>query len=323
MPTPSSVLYTLRPDLSASVEEFDLANDREGFIGLQVLPVFEAARSAGTFGRIPIKELLQRRNTDRTARGGYPRGDWHFVPDSYTTIERGAEEPVDDNEVKNYRDYFDVEQICAQRAHDVVLREQEIRVADMMFDSTEFTTTAVTKAWNDYENAKPIDDINNLVLAIWEKTGLWPNSLILNRIAFRHVRRCAQVKDEIASQGAGDRTTQSDITAAMLSLAFDIPRIIVAGSPKNTANEADDAAIAPIWSSNYAMVARLCTTNDLREPGLGRTFHWAEDGSQIGGAFETYRDETVRGDVVRMRHQVGEKLIHSAAAQLLSGVVAA
>jgi hypothetical protein len=68
------------------------------------------------------------------------------------------------------------------------------------------------------------------------------------------------------------------------------------------------------------MIARIATGVDMREPGVGRTFHWSGDGSSIGGTVETYRDETVRGDVVRVRHQVQEKRLYTEAAFLLGNI---
>ena len=59
MPSPSTALATLRPDLGGSFEEFDLAMDRQGFIATRVLPVLEVAKASGVFGKIPIEQLLK------------------------------------------------------------------------------------------------------------------------------------------------------------------------------------------------------------------------------------------------------------------------
>ena len=69
MPSPSTSLATLRPELGGSMEAFDLAADRAGFIGLKLLPVFEAAEQSGSFGKIPLEELLKNRDTERAPGG--------------------------------------------------------------------------------------------------------------------------------------------------------------------------------------------------------------------------------------------------------------
>jgi hypothetical protein len=65
------------------------------------------------------------------------------------------------------------------------------------------------------------------------------------------------------------------------------------------------------------MVCRVATGNDFREPCIGRTFHWAGDGSSIDGAIESYRDEVVRSNIIRVRHDVDEVVLYAQAGHLL------
>jgi hypothetical protein len=324
MPSPSSSLATLRPDLASSLEEFDLAMDSQGFVGQQVLPVMDVAKASGKFGIIPIEQLLQYRDTARAPGSGYNRGSFKFESGSYATAEHGAEEPIDDNEATMYADYFNAEVISTARAYRAVMENQERRVAAAVFNATTWSgaalATSITHEWDDYTNAVPINDVEGAVRKVYEGSGLWPNALIVSRLVFRNLRLCSQVLDRLAASGAGDKIRATDVTAAQLAALFDLDRIIIAGGTKNTGGLGDAATLAPIWSGEYAMVAKVATTNDMREPCVGRIFHWAEDGSQIDGRVESYRDETIRGDVVRVRHQVEEKILYPQAGHLLSNI---
>lgn len=324
MPAPSSSLATLRPDLAASFTQFDLAMDRQGFICQRVLPVMEVPSQAGNFGRIPLAQLLQARNVDRAPGGGYSRGNWTFDPMTYACQERGAEEPVDDREANMYANYFDMEQICAMRALDVTLRQQELRVAAQIFNTATWTgaslTAAGTAVWSDAVNGVPITDVEVAVRKVYDNSGLWPNALVLSKKKFRDLRLSAQVKAAIAATGAGYPTRAQDITVAQLSAVFDLPYILVAGGTKNSATEGQTATPAQIWDTTKAMVCRVAETNDIREPCLGRMFHWGSDGSSIGGTVETYRDETVRSDIVRCRHDVQEQVLYTQMGFLLTGL---
>jgi len=317
MPHPTSSLSTLRPELAGSLEEFDLAADRAGFIAPQVLPVIEVAKSSGIFGKIPIEQLLENRETRRAPGTGYARSHWDFTTDSYATEEHGAEEPVDDREADLYVDFFDAELVSAQRARDVVLRNMEKRVADMVFNASTWTPTSVTNEWDDVTAATPITDVAARVKALWDATGLWANALIVNRRVFLNVRRCSEIIDKVK---AVKSVLPAEIGIAELQDAFDLPYIIVAGSAKNTANSEQSVSISPIWSDEYAAVARICTSNDIREPGLGRMFHWGQDGSSIGATMESYRDETVRSDIIRARMDTDEKILFTECLQLLDNI---
>jgi hypothetical protein len=320
MPAPTQDTGLLRPDLALSLEEYDAAAAQSGYIALRVLPVFESALAGATFGRIPIEALLQNPEVDRTPRGGYNRGDWKFEDDTFSTRERGWEEAIDEDEAAIQRRYFDVERIATIRARGIILRAAEIRAAAALFNATTFSAHPVTNEWDDLENAVPIDDVEASVRRVWAACGLWPNALIVDRLVFRNLRRCKQILDRIAAHGAGSPIKATDVTAAMLAEVFDLEEIIIAGSPKNTANPNKPVQIASIWSGEYAMTARVGRTEDLREPCVGRTIHWDGGGSQIGGAIESYYSPEVRGDVIRCRHRVHEKIIYAESADLLSNI---
>lgn len=323
MPSPTSSLATQRPDLAESFMEFDLEMDRRGFIAAEVYPVAEVAKQAGNFGKIPLEQLLQQRDTQRAPGSGYARGNWTFDPATYATEEHGAEEPIDDREATMYREYFDAEQVSAMRAFDVVLRNAEQRVADAVFDAATWTgaalTTAVVNEWDDVANATPRADVSAASQKVWENSGLWPNALIINRLVFNHLLDVTEIVDRLKYSGHTD-PKPGNITRQAMAQALGIERLIISGSAKNTANEGAAASLAPVWSNEYAMVCRVARGRDFREPCIGRTFHWSEDGSEIGGMVETYRDETIRGDVARVRHDVDEIVLYVEAGHLLSNI---
>jgi hypothetical protein len=323
MPNPTSSLATLRPDL-ATFLEFDLAMEKAGYVADKVFPVVDVASQAGTFGKIPLEQLLQSRDTKRNPGSGYARGNWTFESTSYSCEEHGAEEPVDDREAKMYREYFDAEVISTARAFNAVLTNAEKRVADAVFNTTTWNgaslTTGITHEWDDATNCVPLTDVEAAVQKVYDNSGLWANALIINRKVFRNLRNSEQVIERINSVGAGSPSKATDITVQMLAAVFDLPYIIVAGSSRNSAIEGQAATPTQIWSGEYAMVCKVATGADMKEPCIGRTFHWSEDGSSIGGSVETYRDETVRGDIVRVRHDVDEIVLYAQAGHLLSNI---
>lgn len=324
MPSPATSLATLRPDLAESFMEFDLMAEMAGYVGTRVFPVVEVARQAGNFGKIPLEQLLKNRETKRAPGAGYSRSNWTFDDAAYACMEHGAEEPVDDREAEMYADYFDAEVIAAQRAMADVLRNAEKRIADAVFNTTTWTgaslTTGITHEWDDATNAVPITDVEAAVRKIYDNSGLWANALVINRKVFRNLRLCDQIRERITSDGAGSSELPGNITVQQLAQAFDLDFVIVAGGSRNTANEGQTASISQIWSDEYAMVCRVATTSDFREPCIGRTFHWGADGSSIGGTVETYREEAVRSDIVRVRHDVDEIVLYAEAGHLLSNI---
>lgn len=322
MAQPSSALTTQRPDIASAFEEFDLAMNMADFIATRVFPVVTVAKQSGQFGKVPIEQLLVNRDTERAPGSGYARGDFKFEVSSYSTIEHGAEDVVDDREREMYGEFVDPDVYAALRAMSAIMVNQEMRVAAAVFNATTWNgatlTTGITHEWDDYTNAVPLSDVEAAVQKVYTGSGLWPNALVINRKVFRNLRNCAQVRDLIKYQDFQD-ARPGQISAEALGRVFDL-QVIVAGGTKNSANEGLAASTGPIWSDEYAMVCRIPTTSDFREPCIGRMFHWAGDGSSMDGRVESYREEAVRGDVIRVRHDVDEIVLYPQAGHLLSNV---
>tara|TARA_R110000868_G_scaffold360212_2_gene622244 strand:+ start:118 stop:1098 length:981 start_codon:yes stop_codon:yes gene_type:complete len=319
----AAATINLRPDL-AEAYEFDLESEKAGFVASRVLTVVDVGLAADNPGKIPLEQLLFNGDTKRASGSGYNRGSWKFERFTYSTEENGWEEPLDDRDVKRYQGLLQAEQIATARAFSVVQRNAEQRVANAVFNTSTWTgsslTTAITNEWDDTVNAVPITDVEAAVAKVYDGSALWANALVINRKVFRNLRNCAQIIDRIAASGAGDKVKASDINEKMLAAVFDLDYVIVAGNSKNTANEGATPVVSQIWSNEYAMVCRVATSSDMREPSIGRTFHWSQDGSSIGGTVETYREEQSRSDIYRVRHDTDEVIMYAQAGHLLSNI---
>jgi len=321
MPSPRTALNAYHPAFKTIFQFDDMAN-RGGFIWNRVAPVVESSQQNGTFGKVPLKQLLKEPEIGRNSRGDYNRTNFTFEDATFATRERGIEIPVDDRQAKVYKSFFDFEETCARQALSVVLRAAEKRWADAIFNATTFASqlTSVTNEWDDYSNATPVADVEAAARVVWGRTGMWPNALIINRHVFRNLRLCEEITDKLASLGAGTSIEPGKITVASLSSVFDLPYIIVAGSARDSANEGQAVSIGNVWSNEYAMVCRVAETSGFEEPCLARTIHWGEDGSSVGGTIESYYSNETRGNVMRVRHEVDEKIVYTEMGQLLDNI---
>ena len=324
MPAPTAALGTLRPDLSSSLLEWEDQMELNNMIASRVFPVVQVARPSGTFGRIPDNQLVPSVKPDDTLRApgaGYYRDRFTFVPDTYATEEHGVEEPVDEREAATYGDFFQAETIATMRCRRKVMINAERRVADLLFNATTFTgrTTGVAQQWvNNAAAAVPVTNVEAAVLAVYDDSGMWPNTLIINRKVFRALRQVDQIVDLSKAQGFMD-VRAGAITIAQLATVFDL-NVIVAGGTRNNA----DAGLAfdpvQIWGDDFALICKIATSGDIQEPCVGRVFHWGGDGSSMDGTIESYDEPQTRSRIIRHRHQVDEKLLHVKCGHLLTGI---
>ena len=326
MALPSTAIT--RTDLASTFAEFDLAMSRKKFIGPSVLRPRLVGVQAADVGKLPLEAFLQTKPTDRAPGASYKRGDFEFTKFNYATDEHGWEEPLDDRTLAMFRDMLDAEEIHAQRATDFVLRNFEIAVAAAIYNTTTWTgatlTTAITHEWDDATNAVPITNIEAARRKIRAASGLEANALVCNRDQFWNLLNTAQVIDRLKYWGGDDPKNLSIETAKAM---LDLDHILVAGGIKNSAKQGQDATIAAIWGDEYAMLARVAETDDPQEPCVGRTFIWTGDGPGAPGSdeelaviVEEYREEGVRGSVIRARNDRDIVIMYPQAAHLLSNV---
>jgi len=308
MPAPTSDTALQRPDLGALVYEYLETAPAMGFIGLEVMPIFETIEQSAQYPVIPQEALLKIQDTKRAMRGKYNRSDYEFEEGYYGTSENGWEEPVDDRERKLYRNKFDCDVVAVKRATNHILRGQEKRVADKVFNATNFTANAITNEWDDASNAVPIDDVNTGKLSVRNACGMLPNALIIAYSTYLNLKRCDQIVDLLKYTFPGIDINR--MTSAQLAAVMDVERVLVGGAIYDAAKKGQDASITDLWSNEYAMLTRVSDSPDISEPCIGRTFLWTED-SPGNVVTEEYREEQSRGDVFRVRHDTDECFIYS------------
>jgi len=310
MPRESNDAAILRPDLGAVVDEFTPARSA-GMIADRVLPMFPVSLQSSGFPVIPKEVMLKLKETARAPRSAYPSADWKWENGLYATSENGWEEPIDDRERKIYRNLFDVESVCAKRAMQIILRGREKRVADLVFNATRFTAHAVGNKWSDTTNATPIDDVKDAKRAVELQCGMTPNALIMDPTSMDCVTNCDQVIDRLKYTFPG--IDMADMTAAQVAQVLGVQQVLVGGGVYDSAAENKDASIARIWPSTQVMLTSIATSNDLTEACLGRTFYWQDESGddEVQTVVESYRNESRRSDIIRVRHDSDENLLAS------------
>ncbi|WP_319406175.1 hypothetical protein [uncultured Desulfosarcina sp.] len=306
-PKGSSAVY--RPDLGMSVMEM-VEGDTMGFIGLEVMPVFRTSVNGATYPVIPKEALLSAPDADRAPRGKYQRDDWDYERGQFQTAEKGVEEPLDDTE----RELFDQEEqgmaemMATQRAYKKILRSQEKRIAQKMFNETNFIPHPVTNEWDDAAAATPLDDVAAGIAAFRLQCGMLPDALIIAYSTFQNLKNCDQLVDRIKFTFQG--LDIAKMSAAQLAGAFNLPRVLVGGAVFNSAGKGMDANVADLWNNEYAQLVKISSGPDISQPGVGRTFLWTADSPQ-NPIVESYREEKIRSDIFRVRHHVDEAFIQS------------
>lgn len=324
MASPSSALSTVDNAGLGHYAEARFQELSQGMVATRLFPVTPVAQVSGTFGKITLEDWLQASmaaDIKRAPGAGYARLPQYFTTDTYACEEYGIEVPVDDREKAMYRGYLEAERYAVDKALHTILLEAERRMATLLHSSTwsgtASRTNAAGAAWNSTGN--PLTDITTARKDFFLQSGYYPNTLLVTQYVFDVMKSNSYVTAAIASSGAGDRISMGLITENQVAQAVGVDRVVVARGAKAGSTT---GTAASIWTDTYAMLLRVAETGDFSEPCIGRTFHFTPDGSSVGGTVEMYREESRRADIVRVRHDVDEKLLHIEMGFLITGVTA-
>jgi len=306
---------TPRLDLGAAVLEFILK--RSEFIGLLALPIFETQKKAAVFQAITRECLTRIPKTKRAPGANYNRLNFETEEKSYSCKEHGLEGPLDDGERTLYANDFSAELVTVEQIVGLILLAQELRAATVLFNTSTFTGSAL---YTD-NSSSPWDDITKDIIGqiraarekVRQNCGLLPNAVIFSETNLNRIKANTGIKDAIKYT---TKLTDDELFAVLAAL-FGVKKVLVGKAIRNTANKKLTFSGSDVWNDDYAMVAVVADNpRNLKEPSVGRTFLWTAD-SPANPVVESYREDAIRSDVFRVRHDVEEKIIDPYFAHLM------
>lgn len=312
---PSYPTYAVpRLDLAQAFLEYAPADIN--FIAEQALPVVRTRVKSGTFSALTREDMLREVPLKRNSKSAYARDDFSGEDKTFACEEYGIEDPIGDDEMKRFSNDFDSGVSAMQFLKLRLAIAQERRASALLFSATwtgggSTLYTDVATAWSN-ASADIVGDIEAAKRTSLGLTGLKPNTLILNEVNLSYLLANTAIVGRV--QYAQVATRQVVLNA--LANIFGLERILVGGGVYNSAKEGVAATVANIWSSSYAMVARVPTTSNLAEPGVARSFLWEDDSGSTVVA-ESYREEQTRSTVYRVRQNMDEVVLDASFAHLM------
>jgi hypothetical protein len=302
---PTSSTATLRRDLAAAAMEYDADAARMMFIGQRLAPLCLVGEPSAKYPILTRENFLKTVETRRAKDGRYNRSEGEFDTGTYDCEEHGLEAPLDDAKVRRYASFFDMEQAETRRLYHNLLLDHERRVRAAW---TGFTAHAATTAWANAASAVPIQDILTGCRTLEQNCGMPRSmfSLAVSQLDFQYLSNCASVTDRIKYSYPGILPGQ--LTAQIVAAILGIKEVLVAGSAYDTKEEGITPSLSQVWASGSAWLAVLAAErSSIDQPSAARTFLWTGDSPDLVVA-ETYREEGVRGDVLRVRQNTDEAL---------------
>jgi hypothetical protein len=299
------------------VSEYALARSRNSFVGLRMMPIFQTPLQTGNYPVIAVEQMLKPRDVKRAPRGGYNRGDWGFEQGDYACVEYGWEEVIDDALAKNYASYFNAETMGAMIATDVLMREEEKRIKTI---AEAQTAHAVSVKWSVAATATPKANVNTAIKAIVDATGMLPNLLVLTWTTFQNLIQTTELLE--ATKYTGALTLKGfEGQKAIVAQYLGVDEVLVSNAVENGNKEGSTSGFSAsqIWANANGYLVVSSAGSLESGPCFGRSFLWTDDSPNIINV-ESYREDAVRGSIVRTRQYVDEKVLNASCIYRLSNL---
>ena len=317
MYTNSAAIF--RGDIAGVVEQ---AKDWEsGLIGTAVMPVLNVPVRAGQYPSFVLKEgqLLKSDVKNRAPYSAYARGTRAFNQDTYTALEYGYEEAVDDTVSLDVARFFDAEVIAAKLAKRKLLLAHELRVAAAIFNTNNFTSTNSATAYTTanlatFDVGADVQEALDRMLSKGESTS--NAKVVIPYPVWTRLRASTKFQNRLRGTGLSTDTILNASTQAAAEV-FGVAEVLIGRASYDSAAEGVAFSAANAWSNSYIWVGNVTDASaGFFGGGAGFTLNWSEYGPAIG--VSTYRDESIKSNIVRASHYVAEKVVNPNAGQLIA-----
>lgn len=279
------------------------------FVGTQILPVRDVATKTGQYPVFGDDQFDLNASKERASGSSFARRDFAYGQQDFSCKQYALEGLLPDEDATQASDdgITDAAGAIAQKLQRDLMVGHELRVASVM-NAAGFNAVAQTGGAMSAAGAKPISSIQNAVERL-QGNGFYDDlALIIEVSLFNEMLNTTDVRGIF--NGNGQYTDRQVILDAL-----GVNQIIICPTRYNSAAKGKAAARSKIWSTDSYFVGQVAG-GDFANGGFGRTLAYSPD----GGVFtaETYRDEPIKSDVLRVLNSVDEAIINPNAAEKIT-----
>jgi hypothetical protein len=308
-----------RGDIAGVLEQ---AKDWEtGLIGTRVMPILNVPVLAGQYPSFKLKEgqLLKSDVKVRDPYSTFPRGTRSFTQETYTALEYGYEEAVDDVIAADVSRFFDAEVVAAKLSRRKLLLAHELRVAGQIFNTGNFTSTAAGTAYTT-ANLATFDIAEDIQLALDRMISNGESTantrVVIPYPVWTRARASTKFQNRLRGAGISSDTILNASTQAAAEV-FGVSEVLIGRAAYDSAAEGVAFSSSNVWANTYVWVGNVTESGaGYFGGGAGFTLNWSQYGPAVG--VFTYRDESIKSNIVRASHYVAEKVVNTNGGQLIA-----
>lgn len=257
-------------------------------------------------------------NTLVGRKGRVNEVEYSATETSSSTKDYGLEFVVPQADLDNAPPNYNPLSVHTELTTDLILLDREKRVADAVFNTSNFTSTYKTTLSGTTQWSHASSDPVNAILTALDIPMMRPNVMVMGRAVWTKVRQHAKVVAAVFAAG-GNAASGGMVSPQAFAALFELDELIIGESYYNSAKPGQTMTAARVWGKSALLFYR----NANAQPQLGITFGMtAQFGSRIVAAWPDKNVGLRGGQRGRVGEGVKELITCADAAYLFDAAVA-
>lgn len=278
------------PDLHIDVPLSNLAvqafSDGDAdFIADQLIPRIPVAKQSDKYYTIPKGAFLRVPNTKRAPKTEANRVEFEVSSDSYfaDNYALAGENAIED--IDNADNPIQLRQNTTRLVVSNLRRDHEVRVANLVTSISNVGSGVQLSGADLWSNggSDPIADVTTAQAFIRQRTGIMPNTMVIDQDTVQVVRRHPLLLDMYKYTSGGQ------LSMDQLRDAFGIDRVLVGKGIKENALEGGTSSVTNIWG-NSVLICHVGMATGLQSQTFALRFGWQPSNFPAPFAVQTNRE---------------------------------
>jgi hypothetical protein len=309
---PQPTVYDVHVDQPLTDISVAYIQNQEHFIAQKVFPVISTDKRSDKYYTYTQAdwfrdEVRPRADAAESSGTGYNVSTDNFACNVYA-IHKDIGDQVVENSDNPLNPFVDATRFLTQK---MLLKQETLWVAEHFTTNkwgNDVTGGTNFTQWNNYATSDPIEDVEAGKEQILQDTGYMPNTLVLGYQVFRKLKHHPDIIDRIkyTASPIGERP----VTTQLLASLFEVDRVLVARSIKNSAVENATDNYSFIFGK-HSLLAYVAPRPSLTEATAGYTFMWTGISKGLGTTvgFQRWRENRLAAERLEAQMAWDHKLV--------------
>jgi hypothetical protein len=289
-----------------------------GFAARRIMPILGVAKESGKFWKFGTEHLQTNIETKRADGDTAKRIAIAYTTDNYVNEEYALKALITDRERVDIDSQLGHEQNVTQTLREQIELGYELRVRDIVHDSSNYTlsnTTVPGVKWNAGPGTTIEKNIDDAKAVIEGNSGITPNTIVIPSLVARPMKRSDELR-LLRKETDSSLLINGDLPPVLFGL-----NVIIPGAIEDIAKFGATSSIQKVWATDKVWIGYVHGTPAPKIVTFGMTFQTNIVGKGADRV-KKWRDEDRSGDLLETAVVQSEQIIDEGCGYLYTDVLA-